>query len=188
MLSKKQEISNCAARLFRKKGYKATSMRDIGDAMNMKAASLYNHIASKEELFSEILLKMASLFTKGMSEIAQSSLSTADKLERLIALHVKLTIEHTDAISLIAGEWVHLPDAAMAEYIDHRDAYEKEFRTIIDQGKAEGLYQDMDTDIILFSILSTLRGLYSWYTKNKHYNSIELERQMLHCLTRGITK
>ena len=100
MLSKKQEISNCAARLFRKKGYKATSMRDIADAMDMKAASLYNHISSKEELFSELLLKMAKLFTKGMEEITQSSLSTSAKLERLITLHVHLTIEHTDAITL----------------------------------------------------------------------------------------
>ncbi len=188
MLSKRQEISNCAARLFRKKGYKATSMRDIAEAMNMKAASLYNHISSKEELFSELLLKMATLFTIGMEEIAQSSLSTADKLERLIALHVKLTVEHTDAISLISGEWVHLPESSAAEYLKHRDSYEKEFRTIIDQGKKEGIYKDIDTDIILFSLLSTLRGLYSWYSKNKDYNSIELERQMINCLTHGINK
>lgn len=188
MLSKKQEISNCAARLFRKKGYKATSMRDIADAMNMKAASLYNHITSKEELFSELLLKMANLFTKGMKDITSSSLDTSSKLERLIALHVQLTVDHTDAISLIAGEWVHLPAQPMKEYRTHRDAYEEEFRSIINQGKEEGLYRDLDTDIILFSILSTLRGLYSWYSKNKDYNSIELEQQMLTCLTQGIAK
>ena len=188
MLSKKQEISNCAARLFRKKGYKATSMRDIADAMDMKAASLYNHISSKEELFSELLLKMAKLFTKGMEEITQSSLSTSAKLERLITLHVHLTIEHTDAISLINGEWVHLPPDAMKQYVTHRDDYEREFRTIIDQGKQEGLYSDIDTDIILFSILSTLRTLYSWYSKNRGYNTIELENQMLRCLLQGISK
>ena len=163
-------------------------MRDIAYAMNMKAASLYNHISSKEEIFSELLLKMANLFTKGMEEITQSSLSTSAKLERLITLHVQLTIEHTDAISLIAGEWVHLPPAALKQYIEHRDAYEKEFRAIIEQGKKEGLYKDVDTDIILFSILSTLRGLYSWYSKNKSYNSIELEKHMLSCLLKGITK
>ncbi len=188
MLSKKQEISNCAASLFRQKGYKATSMRDIAEAMNMKAASLYNHISSKDELFSELLLKMAKLFTKGMEEIAASSLDTSAKLERLIALHVQLTIEHTDAISLITGEWVHLPPQPMEEYIAHRDAYEKEFRAIINQGKSEGLYRELDTDIILFSILSTLRGLYSWYSKNKTYNPIELEKQILACLTQGVRK
>ena len=188
MLSKKQEISNCAARLFRKKGYKATSMRDIADAMDMKAASLYNHISSKEELFCELLLKMAHHFTKGMTDILEASLSTSEKLERVILLHVKLTIEHTDAISLVAGEWVHLPQSALNESITHRETYEKEFRAIINQGKKEGLYKDIDTDIILFSILSTLRGLYSWYSKNKNYNSIELEKQMVNCLTSGILK
>jgi len=59
---------------------------------------------------------------------------------------------------------------------------------IIDQGKQEGLYSDIDTDIILFSILSTLRTLYSWYSKNKDYNTIELESQVLRCLLQGISK
>ncbi len=188
MLSKKQEISNHAARLFRKKGYKATSMRDIAKAMDMKAASLYNHITSKEELFSELLLKIAELFTKGMGEIVHSSLSTSAKLEQVIALHIQLTIDHTDAISLINGEWVHLTPVPMEQYIKHRDDYEKEFRAIINQGKQEGLYTDIDTDVILFTLLSTLRSLYSWYSKNRDYSTRELENQMKRCLLYGISQ
>lgn len=188
MLSKKQEISNCAASLFRKKGYKATSMRDIAQQVGMKAASLYNHISSKEELFSDLLLEMATLFTNGMSDIYNSSLNASEKLEKLISLHVRLTIEHTDAISLIVGEWVHLPESNLKKYIAHRNGYEKKFREIIDQGKKENLYKDIDSDLILFSILSTLRSLYSWYSKNTKYNTIELEKQIVESLLNGIRK
>lgn len=188
MKSRKETIKSCAARLFRKKGYKATSMREIAKAVGIEAPSIYNHIKSKEELLRDLLLEMAHLFTKGMKEVNNCTLNPMEKMEKLIDLHVRLTVEHTDAIALIAGEWVHLKDPALQEYISLRDSYELAFKNIIEAGKTTGFFKDIDTDIVLFSILSTLRWLYTWYGKNKTYNLVELERQMKHCLIDGIKK
>ena len=113
MQSRKEVIRSCAARLFRKKGYRATSMRDIAEAVGIKAASIDNHIASKQALLEDLLLKMAHLFSKGMEAISKSAaLSSEQKLERLIGLPIRLTVEHTAAIALISGEWVHLESPA----------------------------------------------------------------------------
>ncbi len=189
MQSRKEVIRSCAARLFRKKGYNATSMRDIAEAVGIKAASIYNHIKSKQELLEDLLLMMAHLFSKGMEDISRSSsLSSEQKLERLIALHIRLTVENTDAIALVAGEWVHLKSPAREEYLVLRETYENQFKAIIDTGKTEGLFKEIDTEIILFSTLSTLRWLYSWYSKNRQYNIVELERQMTQCLIAGIKR
>jgi AcrR family transcriptional regulator len=188
MISRKEAIKNAAARLFRKRGFKATSMRDIAEAVGIKAASIYNHIKSKQELLSELLMEIAIIFTKEMRMIQQTSLDAKQKLERLIALHVRLTIEHTDAIALIAGEWVHLEEEEKLQYVQLRDEYENQFKSIIEQGKAEGLFKQLDTEIILFSTLSTLRWLYSWYSRNRDFDPIELERQMTACLIHGMLK
>lgn len=188
MISRKEAIKNAAARLFRKRGFKATSMRDIAEAVGIKAASIYNHIKSKQELLSELLMEIAIIFTKEMRMIQQTSLDAKQKLERLIALHVRLTIEHTDAIALIAGEWVHLEEEEKLQYVRLRDEYENQFNSIIEQGKAEGLFKQLDTEIILFSTLSTLRWLYSWYSRNRDFDPIELERQMTACLIHGMLK
>jgi AcrR family transcriptional regulator len=186
MTSRRNEIKQAAARLFRKRGFKATSMRDIAEAVGIKAASIYNHINSKQELLNELLLEIAKIFTKEMSEVQTANLETQQKLERLIAVHVRLTIEHTDAIALIAGEWVHLESPLKEEYLTLRDDYESHFKSIINQGKTEGVFKDLDTEIILFSILSTLRWLYSWHSRNRNFNPIELERQMTECLMNGV--
>lgn len=186
MKSRKSEIKSSAARLFRKKGFKATSMRDIAEAVGIKAASIYNHIRSKQELLEDLLLEIATLFTKEMMAIQNAQLDTQQKLERLIAVHVRLTVEHTDAIALIAGEWVHLEKPAKEKYLKLRDDYELQFKEIIEEGKQEGLFKILDTEIILFSILSTLRWLYSWYSRNENYNQVELERQMTECLINGV--
>ena len=188
MKSRKEVIKETAALLFRQRGYSATSMRDIAKEVGIKAASIYNHIESKQHLLSELLLDMAILFTEGMEAINSSSLNATLKLENLIKLHVRLTVEHTDSIALIVGDWIHLEEPARAQFIDLRNNYEEEFKNIIESGKKGNLIDDIDTEIILFSTLSTLRWLYSWYIKNDEYNIEELESHMTQCLLNGIKK
>lgn len=51
-----ERLLRTALGLFADHGYYGTSMRDLARAMNMKAASLYNHTASKERLLAELIL------------------------------------------------------------------------------------------------------------------------------------
>ena len=62
-LTRKEEIVIVAAKLFKEKGYSAVSMRDIAQQMDIKAASLYNHIKSKQEILSSLVLHVAEKFT-----------------------------------------------------------------------------------------------------------------------------
>ncbi len=188
MKSKRQQIKDQAAYLFRKRGYKATNMRDLAEAVGVKAASLYNHISNKEELLQELLMDMAKLFTKSMADVQSSSLKPVEKLERLIADYVHYTVEHTDAISLLTGEWVHLDEKPKQEFLTLRDNYEDGFRQILTECIATGQFNKIDVDIALFSTLSTLRWLYSWYSKHKDFNQLELERQITGMLIDGLRK
>jgi len=121
-----------------------------------------------------------------MKEIENSPLNSYDKLERLIRHQVQLSTKETDALALIPSEWVHLENPYKSKFTKQRDSYESKFRKILNACKKEGSISAVNTDIAMFSILSTLRWLYSWYSKNKNINSIELEEQMIHCLLDGL--
>lgn len=181
-LSRKEQIKTVAARLFRKRGFKATSMRDIAKAMDMEAPSLYNHISSKRQLLEELLMSIAQSFILGMKEVKEAPLNSLDKLERLIKLHVDITIDHTDAVSLLTNEWVHLEGGAALDFNALKDDYEKDFKGILMACINEGHLKEVNADLAMFSILSTLRWLYSWYSKNPNVNKIELEQQMVKLL------
>jgi len=187
--TKKELIKDNAADLFRKKGFNATSMQDIADAVGMKAASLYNHIASKQEILEELLLRIANGFTEGLKEIENSSLAPQEKLEALVALHVNLTFHFSDSIALNTGEWIHLEEPALSKYSKQRNQYEKSFKKILENCKTEGIIEkNINTDIALYSILSSLHWLYSWHNKNKKISKIELEYQLKKVLLKGLIK
>jgi len=185
-ITRKEQIKNCAARLFRKRGFTATSVRDIASEMEMEAPSLYNHVKGKQEILQELLLEVADEFTLGMRSISQAKIPAKSILERLIKLHVDLTIENPDVMALLTSDWIHLEEPAFSQFVDLRDNYEKEFRTVLKTALADSGSTVEYLDMILFSILSTLRWLYSWYLKNKSVNPIELEQQMTKNLLEGI--
>ena len=152
----------------------------------MEAASLYNHIQSKQAILQELLLNIADEFTSGMANIDCRDIEAIAKLEALIALHVDLTIQYTDAISLIPKEWIHLEGEAIKNFLTSRDNYEKSFRHILATAINENSLKKMDVDIALFTILSTLRWLYSWYSRNNTIDPDTLKTSMIQSLLYGL--
>ena len=186
--SRRTEILEKAAILFHKKGYSASSMRDIAKAMGMESASLYNHIKSKQEILQAILLPLAHRYTKGVEEISKSPLTSIQQLERIIADQVRITIENTDGVSLVPNEWVHLEKEALKEFLQLRTFYEKEFKKVFKKCIKDGYLRKVNIDIAVFSILSTLRWLYSWYSKNQNINPLVLETELINNLIGGLKK
>lgn len=183
---RKREIQEAAARLFRKKGYTATTMRMIASAVNMEAASLYNHIESKQALLQSILLEMARLFTEGMAAVCAAHSEPLPRLEALVDLHIRLTLEHPDPISLITGEWVHLEEPALSHYLAQRNAYEQAFRSLLEEGMERGELAKTDAGTALFSVLSTLHWLYSWTARHRDRNEADLRRDLKQTLLQGL--
>ena len=187
--SRKQEILDAAARLFRKQGYQGTSLKAIAQAVGMEAApSLYNHIDSKQAILAELLLGIGRAFEAGMASVIHASLHPQAKLEQLIRLHVTLTVRYPDAIALVINEWTHLAPEAKGPFLRMRDAYEHDFRQVLRDGVAQGYFQPLDVELTMFTLLSTLRSLYAWYAKYQHYNPIELESQLIQALLTGVVR
>jgi AcrR family transcriptional regulator len=164
--TRKEEIVRTAEMLFKQKGYSAVTMRDIAKAMGIKAASLYNHIQSKQEILSNIIISIGEQFTQGMSQIVSDNVSSIEKLERIIALHVQITMENPSKMATMNNDWMHLEEQ-IEYYLTLRRNYEESFRQILKQGMGQGELKAVDPEIILFSILSTLRSLYLWIPKKE---------------------
>lgn len=185
---RKTEIINVAATLFKEKGYSAVTMRDIAQAMDIKAASLYNHIKSKQEILVLIIIEIAEEFTSVMDEIVASENSAIQKIERVIQLHIDITLRDSNALACLNNDWMHLTDSDLTYFIKMREEYEENFRTIVKKGIEDGEIKNLNLEVIIFSTLSTLRTLYLWYGKKKSPNPSVLKSNMVQVLLNGIVQ
>jgi AcrR family transcriptional regulator len=186
IIDRKTEIVNVAAKLFKERGYSAVTMRDIAQAMDIKAASLYNHIKSKQEILVLIIIQIAEEFTVVMNEVVHSNETTIKKIERIIQLHIDITLRDANTLACLNNDWMHLADAELAYFIKMREDYEDNFRTIIKKGIADGEIKNLNLEVIIFSTLSTLRTLYLWYGKKKSPDPSALKSNMIQVLLNGI--
>lgn len=184
--TRKEEIINSAAKLFLERGYSAVTMRDLAKKLGIKAASLYNHIASKHEILETLIITVAEAFTVGMNRIVNSDIPTLEKVEQVIHLHIDVTVENQDALGSLNNDWMHLEGKALPYFEQMRNQYEENFRQIIKTGIAEGKIADRDPEILLFSVLSTLRTLYLWYPKKDSIEPQTLKDDMTATLLASI--
>lgn len=185
---RKKEIITIAAKLFKEKGYNAVSMRDLAQELGIKAASLYNHISSKQEILSLIILEVAESFTQHMEETFPQKMSVRKKLEEIVYMHIEITIQKTNHLACLNNDWMHLDEKNLNYYISMRNEYETKLRKIIAEGIAKGELENREQEVILFSLLSTLRTLYLWYSKKSNLDLNLLKQDLTNTLLLGIVK
>ncbi|MFN3756602.1 MAG: TetR/AcrR family transcriptional regulator [Flavobacterium sp.] len=185
---RKSDIIISAARLFKEKGYSAVTMRDLAKELNIKAASLYNHIASKQEILVLIVISLAEEFTEVMNEILESNVSNVDKIDRVIHLHVEISHRNPDALACLNNDWMHLTEDQLAYFLTMREDYEKNFIKIVEEGVAKGEFKALQPKVTAFTILSTLRTMYLWIERTKDISVNELTYNVKGLLLEGIRK
>jgi AcrR family transcriptional regulator len=185
--NRKAEIIYTASKLFKEKGYSAVTMRDLAKEMGIKAASLYNHISSKQEILSTLIISLAEEFTEGMNIIINSDKNSVEKLKQIINLHITITSNNQFGMASLNNDWMHL-EATLNYYLKLRKNYENNFRQIINDGIKNNEIINENAEVVLFSVLSTLRSLYIWLPKKEDLKLKELSNNLNNIILNGINK
>src|SRR5205823_9853506 len=65
-----EQVYAAALRLFREKGYHATSMQDIAEALGLYKGSLYHYIGGKEDLLVQVFERALGSLLEEVERIA----------------------------------------------------------------------------------------------------------------------
>jgi TetR/AcrR family transcriptional regulator, cholesterol catabolism regulator len=163
--ARRREIDDVASGLFHANGYAATSVRDIAKALDIQGASLYAHVAAKEDVLFSIIDRAATDFEEAATA-ADAETSSRDPVERLAALveaHVDVVTSDPERASVFVTEWRHLSPDRRRVIAERRDAYEGRFRGTIDDGISVGAFRQTDPAIAATFILTALNGIATWY-------------------------
>lgn len=186
--NRKEQIVHIAAELFSQKGYPATSMRDIAEKMEMEAASLYNHIASKEEILHSICFSMADRFISAIDEVNDIYFNGEEKLRLAVKNHVQILTDKLPEAQVFLREWRHLNEENLAQFISLRDRYEKGIETILQTGIDENVFQEIDKKFATLNILSSVNWIVEWYNPKGKMNAAEVADKLCAFMLTGLTK
>ncbi|HOA38180.1 MAG TPA: TetR/AcrR family transcriptional regulator [Flavihumibacter sp.] len=184
--TKKEVIVEAATRLFRERGFKAASMRDLAEAVGVEAASLYNHIQSKEEILQEICFKVANAFNEQCDKVEASELSSIGKIESMLRFHIRMMFDHFDMVMVADRDWKHLSDPFLSNYHEQRRAYRKRLAGIIERGIDNGEVKDVDAPTIVLIMLHAVNGIESWHRSKEKIGARQLEENMVLILIDGL--
>jgi AcrR family transcriptional regulator len=157
------ELMAAATMLFRRRGFHATSMQDLAEALGMNRGSLYHYIASKDDLLWTILVGAFDRLDRRVTPQLEAAFPPLERLANAIHEHLRVAADHADELSLIQIELRSLSPERRREMIERRDAYEARWRRAIADGIATGDLRPFDARLAGIGILSVCNWFTQWY-------------------------
>ena len=187
--TRKDVIIAKAAKLFREKGFSATSMRDLAEHVGVEAASLYNHISSKAEILQEICFKTANNFMSHIEEVDANPNKTAiEKIQEILRFHIRQMLDNYEEVYVSDREWKHLTDPYLSNMQSQRRAYRQRIALVIEEGIRKGEIKPIDAPTAVLIMLHAVSGIESWHRSKKKIPGELLEDNMVQILVDGLRK
>lgn len=186
--SRKDVIIEKAAILFKEKGFKAASMRELAEVVGVEAASLYNHIKSKNELLHEICFSVANRYNQKLELLEAEPVSSLQKVENLLRFHIDGMVHHFEEVFVSDREWKHLSEPYLSNFQNQRRSYRKRFAAIIEEGIKNKEVKKIDATTAVLIMFHAISGIESWHRSKQKISGKELEENMIAILVGGLKK
>src|SRR5262249_37016970 len=134
-----ERLFDTAAGLFWEKGYAATTTREIAAALGIQQASLYHHMASKEDLLHKIFLASLNQFLSDVPPALGKEACPLERIKILIRTHVATLLRHQNQNMTMLTELRSLSRKHRAEVLSLRDQYEGLVRTTLENARVAGM-------------------------------------------------
>lgn len=159
----RNQILEAAAQIFSEKGFHAASMRDIADAVDLRKASLYHHVTSKQEILVDLLDKALDVLIAGMEKVVYQDISPEDKLRLAMKTYLNILTERRDLSSVLLLEHRSLEPKFRRRHIPRRDKFEGLVRDIIEEGLEQGVFACENPRLAVKTILGVINWTIMWY-------------------------
>jgi AcrR family transcriptional regulator len=163
------EIYRAAAQIICNKGYDATSMNDIAEAVGITKSGLYHHVSGKRNLLFSIMNFGLDSLEEQVIIPAREIPDAEQRLREIITNHVHLitsrsTAEGNNPVSIVVDEVAGLTLPQRRKIDARKRAYVDLIRDALTQLKASGKLRELDVTAATFSLLGMILWLSRWYS------------------------
>ncbi|MGQ9886883.1 MAG: TetR family transcriptional regulator [Aggregatilineales bacterium] len=192
----RDDILYAAADVLQRRGYEATTMKDIAAEVNLTAASLYHHFKNKDELLLAVLEAGLDLVIERLEPIVRADMPCVQRLREMIAVHIVSQTENTAVAAAMVFEIRSLLSERPAQldryrerrdrFFARRDYFEALYRQMVHEGIEQGMFRPVDVPIVVKAMLGAHNWVSVWYRPNGRLSGHEIAERMADMFLRGL--
>jgi AcrR family transcriptional regulator len=158
-----EAIRKAGLRLIYEHGYEAMSLRQLAAEVGIQSGSLYNHIATKQDLLFDLVREHINELLRQLDRALQGKEQPIEKLRAFVTFHVTYHMTKKREVFIANSELRSLEPKNYDAIIALRSAYEQRLAQILSEGVADGTFEVTDIQVATFAILALLTGICTWY-------------------------
>jgi TetR/AcrR family transcriptional regulator, cholesterol catabolism regulator len=161
MSSRREEIVSIARGLFARRGYAATTMRDIAEASDLLAGSLYSHFRSKAHLLELVILPFYDELIPGQRRALASEGTGAERTAEMLRSVLAVCAAHDAELTILHYDWSRLAEVDELATVIARSAETLDlWEQVLEVGHADGsLRSTISVPTAVRMITSSIHGV-----------------------------
>jgi TetR/AcrR family transcriptional regulator, cholesterol catabolism regulator len=185
------DIYRAAARIICEKGYDATSMNDIAEAVGLTKAGLYHHISGKRDLLFRIMNFGLDALEEEVIIPALAAEDAEERLRTIITKHVQLitsrsTPQGNNPVSIVVDEVTGLTPSQRRKTDQRKRVYVDLIHETLVRLREEGKLSDVDLTAAAYSLLGMILWLSRWYNPAGRLTPQQVSEEVTKIATAGL--
>lgn len=174
-----------SAKLFREKGYYATTMEDISSELKLTKPALYHYVATKQELLYAICEIAITQLIEGVREIGKTNDDVVEKLRKLVFHHANMFSLHGEFTTVYLADEGKLSEVQKAYIRSLSREFELLYRELFSRAVAEGWFRELDIPVAVRAVSGMCNWLSTWYKLDGDMTTDEIASIFFDLLLRG---
>jgi AcrR family transcriptional regulator len=181
-------IYRVAAEVMCQKGYQATSMNDIAEAVGLTKAGVYHYIRGKEDLLFQIMSFGMDMVDVDVVAPAREVADAEVRLRTIIERHCRRIMEQGGAVTILLEEMSALSVAHQRIIRNRKRAYFELVRDTLEELSAEGKLRDLDPTVVSFGLFGMILWTSRWYRRGGDLTPQQAVSSLLEMAMNGLVK
>jgi AcrR family transcriptional regulator len=183
--NRRQALIRASARLFREKGFEATTVRDIAGAVGMRSGSPFYHFSNKQEILKAVMEEGLRQGLDRTEEALKSATTPQERFRAMVRTHYGiLHDEGSEFIAVLLYDWRSLPEEHKEDIIAVKDRYDQLWQVCLKEMLSLGLLgansgHDKaaadDVKMARLMIMGAINFTVTWYKQQKGRGAMDLD-------------
>ncbi|GAA3165274.1 TetR family transcriptional regulator KstR2 [Planomonospora alba] len=187
---RRDHLVKLAAELFARKGFQATTVREIAEEAGILSGSLYHHFDSKETIVDEVLSTFLHDIVGRYRAVLEQGGEPRTILSEMVRIGFGTLEPHRAAITVMQNDWNYLrslPGGRFDYLVKAEDEVERMWVEQIKRGQAVGQFRpDVDPKLTYRMIRDTIWVTVRWFRPGGRLDTAALAEHYVAVLFDGL--